>query len=93
MRRQRLRADGPRRLVAALTRAVDLNADLGEEVTDDAGLLAVVTSANVACGYHAGTAGRVSRDVPYVVLRDQVADQVGSLGAIAAAGLPGRGPG
>jgi 5-oxoprolinase (ATP-hydrolysing) subunit A len=34
---------------------VDLNADLGEEVTDDAALLAVVTSANVACGYHAGT--------------------------------------
>jgi UPF0271 protein len=36
-------------------RSVDLNADLGEEVTDDAGLLAVVTSANVACGFHAGT--------------------------------------
>jgi 5-oxoprolinase (ATP-hydrolysing) subunit A len=36
-------------------RTVDLNADLGEEVTDDAGLLAVVTSANVACGFHAGT--------------------------------------
>ncbi|WP_151082609.1 5-oxoprolinase subunit PxpA [Nocardioides cynanchi] len=35
--------------------AVDLNADLGEEVTDDSGLLAVVTSANVACGFHAGT--------------------------------------
>lgn len=35
---------------------VDLNADLGEEVTDDAALLAVVTSANVACGYHAGNA-------------------------------------
>jgi len=34
---------------------VDLNADLGEEVTDDEGLLAVVTSANVACGFHAGT--------------------------------------
>jgi len=34
---------------------VDLNADLGEEVTDDRGLLAVVTSANVACGYHAGS--------------------------------------
>ena len=34
---------------------MDLNADLGEEVTDDAGLLAVVTSANVACGFHAGT--------------------------------------
>src|SRR5690349_7233099 len=37
------------------TLSVDLNADLGEEVTDDAGLLAVVTSANVACGFHAGT--------------------------------------
>lgn len=35
---------------------IDLNADLGEEVTDDAALLAVVTSANVACGYHAGNA-------------------------------------
>jgi len=35
-------------------RSIDLNADLGEGVTDDAGLLAVVTSANVACGYHAG---------------------------------------
>ena len=33
---------------------IDLNADLGEGVTDDIGLLAVVTSANVACGYHAG---------------------------------------
>src|SRR4051812_8749410 len=34
---------------------VDLNADLGEEVTDDEALLRVVTSANVACGYHAGS--------------------------------------
>ena len=33
---------------------IDLNADLGEGVTDDAGLLALVTSANVACGFHAG---------------------------------------
>ena len=34
---------------------IDLNADLGEEITDDEALLAVVTSANVACGYHAGS--------------------------------------
>ncbi|MEP6817150.1 MAG: 5-oxoprolinase subunit PxpA [Marmoricola sp.] len=33
---------------------IDLNADLGEGVTDDDGLLSVVSSANVACGYHAG---------------------------------------
>ena len=43
-------------------RRVDLNADLGEEVTDDAGLLAVVTSANLACGYHAGNR-RIMREV------------------------------
>jgi UPF0271 protein len=35
-------------------RRIDLNADLGEGVTDDPGLLALVTSANVACGFHAG---------------------------------------
>jgi UPF0271 protein len=38
---------------------VDLNADLGEgfgvwRLTDDDGLLDLVTSANVACGFHAG---------------------------------------
>ncbi|GGP39185.1 LamB/YcsF family protein [Saccharothrix coeruleofusca] len=38
---------------------MDLNADVGEgfgrwELTDDAALLDVVTSANVACGFHAG---------------------------------------
>lgn len=33
---------------------IDLNADLGEGVTDDEGLVRVVTSANLACGFHAG---------------------------------------
>lgn len=37
------------------SRVVDLNADCGEGF-DDAGLLAVVSSANVACGGHAGDA-------------------------------------
>jgi UPF0271 protein len=36
--------------------AVDLNADVGEGFPDDARLLDVVTSANVACGFHAGSA-------------------------------------
>lgn len=41
------------------TRTIDLNADLGESfgqwrLGDDAGMLALVTSANVACGFHAG---------------------------------------
>jgi UPF0271 protein len=94
-------------------RYVDLNADLGEEITDDESLLGIVTSANVACGYHAGNVtimaavceraaglgvsvgaqvsyddragfGRVALDVATDVLRDQVADQVGTLSRIAA---------
>ncbi len=41
------------------TTSIDLNADLGEgfgrwHLTDDEELLSVVTSANVACGFHAG---------------------------------------
>ncbi len=36
--------------------AVDLNADLGEGCGSDAALLQLVTSANIACGFHAGDA-------------------------------------
>lgn len=46
-------------MTAARPRSVDLNADLGEgfgayRIGDDAALIDVVTSANVACGLHAG---------------------------------------
>ncbi|AWI29264.1 LamB/YcsF family protein [Streptomyces sp. ICN441] len=50
-----------------MTRAsIDLNADLGEgfgrwRLTDDEELLSVVTSANVACGFHAGDAVTMRR--------------------------------
>ena len=45
---------------------VDLNADLGEgfgvwRLDDDEALLTVVTSANVACGFHAGDAATMRR--------------------------------
>jgi UPF0271 protein len=33
---------------------VDLNADLGEGCPHDAELMTLITSANIACGYHAG---------------------------------------
>lgn len=39
---------------APVTRRIDLNADLGEGRAGDTALLALVTSANVACGFHAG---------------------------------------
>jgi 5-oxoprolinase (ATP-hydrolysing) subunit A len=35
-------------------RTVDLNADVGEAQGDDATVVGLVTSANVACGFHAG---------------------------------------
>jgi UPF0271 protein len=35
---------------------VDLNADLGEGSAEDTALLPLITSANVACGFHAGDA-------------------------------------
>lgn len=54
---------------------VDLNADMGEEAGDDAALLRIVTSANVACGAHAG-----SPEVMAEVMRQAVAAGVG-LGA------------
>jgi UPF0271 protein len=42
-----------------MTRRIDLNSDLGEgygawKMGDDASMLAIVSSANVACGFHAG---------------------------------------
>lgn len=46
--------------------AIDLNCDLGESygvwpMGDDAGLLALVSSANVACGFHAGDPSTMRR--------------------------------
>lgn len=40
---------------------IDLNADLGEECGDDTAMLAIVTSANIAAGGHAG-GGQTLRD-------------------------------
>lgn len=40
-----------------MTAAIDLNADMGEGIGNDAALLAIVTSASIACGGHAGDSG------------------------------------
>lgn len=47
---------------------VDLNADMGEgfgpwQMGDDAGLLKIVTSANIACGFHAGDPDVMARSM------------------------------
>ncbi len=45
---------------------IDLNVDIAEgfgawRIADDDALLAVVSSANVACGFHAGDPGTIRR--------------------------------
>lgn len=42
--------------MSATPRQIDLNADLGEGVGDDAAMMGIVSSANIACGGHAGDA-------------------------------------
>ena len=49
-----------------MTRTIDLNADMGEsfgpwQMGDDAALLRIVSSANIACGFHAGDPGTMAR--------------------------------
>lgn len=42
---------------------VDLNCDMGEGCPNDAELMRYVSSANIACGYHAGDAGTMQQTV------------------------------
>jgi UPF0271 protein len=56
---------------------IDLNADLGESygawtLGDDAGLLAIITSANIACGFHAGDPAGLRRVCAEAVAREVV---------------------
>lgn len=55
-------------------RTIDLNADMGESfgpwpMGDDAALLEIVTSANIACGWHAGDADTMARTMTLAVER------------------------
>lgn len=43
--------------------SVDLNADVGEGCGQDAALMPLISSANIACGFHAGDAGTIREAV------------------------------
>lgn len=63
-----------RRSVAAVMTQIDLNCDLAEgygawEMDDTASLLSLVSSANVACGFHAGDPGRMREALGVAVAR------------------------
>ncbi|WP_407313319.1 LamB/YcsF family protein [Pseudomonas sp. nanlin1] len=56
-------------------RAIDLNSDLGESfgawsMGDDAAMLEVVTSANIACGFHAGDPAGILRTLKAAVAKN-----------------------
>lgn len=46
---------------------VDLNADLGEGCANDQALLQLVSSANIACGFHAGDAQTMRQSVRWAI--------------------------
>lgn len=46
---------------------IDLNADLGEGCDNDEMLLTLVSSANIACGWHAGDANTMRRSVGWAI--------------------------
>ena len=46
---------------------IDLNADLGEGCDNDEALLALVSSANIACGWHAGDAKTMQQCVRWAL--------------------------
>jgi UPF0271 protein len=48
-------------------RSIDLNADLGEGGTEDEALLGLVSSANIACGGHAGDEATMRRSIKLAV--------------------------
>src|SRR4051812_12937787 len=43
--------------------AIDLNSDMGEGAGSDDDLLCLVSSANIACGFHAGDADTMKRTI------------------------------
>ncbi len=48
-------------------KSIDLNCDLGEGYAADAALMPLISSANIACGYHAGDADTIRRTVDLAV--------------------------
>lgn len=53
-------------------KSIDLNCDLGEGYAADAALMPLISSANIACGYHAGNADTMRRTLD-LALRHGVA--------------------
>lgn len=49
---------------------IDLNCDMGEEIGNEEALMPFISSANIACGYHAGNAAEMERMVDRCIQYD-----------------------
>ena len=52
------------------TGPIDLNCDLGEGYPNDEALMPLVSSANIACGFHAGDTGTMRRTVDWALMHN-----------------------
>jgi UPF0271 protein len=52
--------------------SIDINCDMGEGMHNDAALMPYISSANIACGYHAGNEDTIKRTIE-LALENQVA--------------------
>jgi UPF0271 protein len=46
-----------------MTKSIDLNCDMGEGMDNDALLMPLISSANIACGYHAGDSATIKTTI------------------------------
>ncbi|HVI47838.1 MAG TPA: 5-oxoprolinase subunit PxpA [Chitinophaga sp.] len=52
---------------------IDLNCDMGEGLDNDAAIMPYITSANIACGYHAGSPDTMKRTVELAAMHNVAA--------------------
>ena len=50
-----------------MQRTIDINCDLGEGCGHDAELMGLISSANIACGFHAGDEDTMARTVELAI--------------------------
>ncbi len=60
------------RNIFLMTNAIDLNCDMGEGLANDAELMPLISSANIACGFHAGNENTMKKTIS-LALENQVA--------------------
>ena len=48
--------------------SVDLNCDMGEGMLTDAAIMPYISSANIACGYHAGDENTMQQTIEFALI-------------------------